>query len=157
MARTSAGLLFFRYTDSILEVLLVHPGGPFWAKKDEGAWSIPKGEMDDGEDALSTALREVKEETGIVAEGNFIKLAPIKQKSGKIVYAWAIEMDVDVASIVSNEFEMEWPPGSGKDQSFPEIDRAAWFSTKEAETKIIPAQFPLLQELHSILDQKRSH
>lgn len=151
MAKQSAGLLFFRFKKIILEVLLVHPGGPFWAKKDAGTWSIPKGEIKESEDPLATAIREVQEETGIESEGNFIELTPIKQKSGKIVFAWAVEDDFDASCITSNTFEMEWPPKSGRQKSFPEIDKAEWFTIEQAERKILEAQLPMLKELTSIL------
>lgn len=147
MANKSAGILLYRMRNKFLEVFLVHPGGPFWAKKDEGAWSIPKGEFDDDEDALTAARREFKEETGIGIKGNFIELSPIKQKSGKFVYAWAVEGDIDPSQIRSNEFEMEWPPRSGKKRSFPEVDKAAWFAPDEAEKKINGAQSALIREL----------
>src|ERR1044071_8798885 len=124
MGKTSAGLLLFRTRDGALEVLLVHPGGPFWAKKDDGAWSIPKGEIDAGEDPLAAARREVKEEVGAAPDGRFIPLAPVRQPGGKVVHAWAIEADVDATAITSNVFEMEWPPRSGRRRAFPEVDRA---------------------------------
>lgn len=130
-----------------LQVLLVHPGGPFWKNKDDGAWTIPKGEFTDGEEALDAAKREFREETGMKVNGKSIPLSPVKQKSGKWIYAWAIMGDIDPATIQSNSFEMEWPPKSGKKQSFPEIDKAAWFTLAEAATKINPAQVALLQEL----------
>jgi predicted NUDIX family NTP pyrophosphohydrolase len=150
MPKKSAGILFFRYRSKSIEVLLVHPGGPFWAKKDAGAWSIPKGEIEEDEKPLVTAVREVQEETGIKADGNFIELTPVKQKAGKIVYAWALEQDFEVSSIRSNFFEMEWPPRSGKKQSFPEIDKAEWFAVDAAEDKILEGQLPLLKELLSL-------
>jgi predicted NUDIX family NTP pyrophosphohydrolase len=149
--KLSAGLFFFRFQQSAPEFFLVHPGGPFWAKKDAGSWSIPKGEIEKDEDPLVAAIRECREETGVIAEGNFIELTPVKQKSGKLVYAWAIEADIDAAGITSNEFEMEWPPRSGVKKSFPEIDKAAWFSVKEAETKILEGQLPLIKELQALL------
>src|SRR6059036_3245168 len=127
MAKTSAGLLMFRLRDGEPEVLLVHPGGPFWAKKDEGAWSIPKGEFEAGEDPLEASRRELEEETGIVARGTFVPLGSARQKSGKLVHAWALEQDADAASIRSNTFTLEWPPRSGHMREFPEVDRAAWF------------------------------
>ena len=146
-SKKSAGILLYRFSGGRLEILLVHPGGPFWAKKDEGAWSVPKGEFDDTENPLSAAKRELEEETGITAEGNFIELTPVKQKSGKWVYAWVLEKDVDTARIKSNNFEIEWPPKSGKKKSFPEIDKAAWFGLAEAKEKILPGQLPLVNEL----------
>lgn len=151
MAKKSAGILFYRLRKKILNVLLVHPGGPFWAKKDAGTWSIPKGEIEENELPLAAALREVEEETGIKASGNFIELTPVKQKSGKIVYAWAVENDFDAEKITSNHFEMEWPPRSGTKKTFPEIDKAEWFSIEEAETKILSAQLPLIKELQTLL------
>jgi predicted NUDIX family NTP pyrophosphohydrolase len=129
------------------EVLLVHPGGPFWAKKDAGAWSIPKGEFDEGEDALQAALREFNEELGVAAQGTPIPLGDAKQKSGKRVSAWAIEGDLDPASITSNTFQMEWPPRSGRLQAFPEVDRAGWFGLDEARVKMNPGQHVFLERL----------
>jgi len=143
----SAGILLYRFRNESPEVLLVHPGGPFWAKKDLGAWSIPKGEFDDDEDALDAAKREIEEETGIKVSGKFIELSPVRQKSGKWIYAWALEKDVDPEFITSNNFEIEWPPKSGMKKSFPEIDKAAWFNADEARKKIIEGQSPLLGEL----------
>lgn len=151
MAKKSAGILLFRRKKNILEVFLVHPGGPFWAKKDDGAWSIPKGEFDDNEDGLKAAKREFKEETGSDIHGNFIELVPIKQKSGKLVYAWAVEGDIDPTRIKSNEFEMEWPPRSGKMRTFPEIDKADWFTISGASLKINAGQLSLLKNLESKL------
>jgi len=147
MVKKSAGIILYRYQSGILQVLLVHPGGPFWAKKDAGAWSIPKGEFDENELSFEAALREVKEETGLLLAGNFIALQPIKQKSGKLVYAWALQKDIDATQIKSNSFQMEWPPKSGEQQSFPEVNAAAWFSIEEAAEKILAGQLPLLQEL----------
>ena len=135
----------------MVKIFLVHPGGPFWAKKDDGVWTIPKGEFDDDEDPLSAAKREFEEETGIKISGEFTPLKPIKQKSGKLVYAWAVEGDVDATKIKSNEFEIEWPPKSGKMKTFPEIDKAAWFDMHEANKKIIDAQLPLIRELEAKL------
>lgn len=126
MGGKSAGLIMYRFKGSILEVFLVHPGGPYWAKKDDGSWSIPKGEYADEEDPFAVAKREFKEETGFGAEGNFISLTPIRQSSMKLVSAWAFEGDCDARSIKSNTFKMEWPPNSGKEVEFPE-DRAEWF------------------------------
>ena len=145
----------YRFHTNGTEVLLVHPGGPFWAKKDDGAWSIPKGEFGAGEDPLSAAKRELEEETGIKADGNFIELTPVKQKSGKLVYAWALQKDIDPAGIKSNSFEMEWPPRSGIKKSFPEIDRAAWFTMNEARRKIIDGQVPLINELETKIDEAK--
>ncbi|PAW94277.1 NUDIX hydrolase [Mucilaginibacter sp. MD40] len=151
MNKQSAGLLLFRNTTKATEVFLVHPGGPFFAKKDNGSWSIPKGEFNDDEDALTAAKREFKEETGKPIDGNFIKLHPIRQKSGKTVNAWAVEGDIDHTNITSNTFEIEWPPRSGKRATFPEIDRAGWFTLQEAKEKLILAQIKLVEELESIL------
>lgn len=152
MAKQSAGLLMYRRREGILEVFLVHPGGPFWAKKDLGAWTIPKGEFAPAEDPLAAARREFQEETGLPAEGQFRPLTPIRQPSGKVVYAWAFEGDCDLAQVVSNTFSMEWPPRSGRHQSFPEVDRAGWFSIEAAKDKITKGQQPLLEELQRTLN-----
>jgi len=154
MPRQSAGLLMYRRRGGGIEVLLVHPGGPFWAKKDQGAWSIPKGEYEPGEDPLAAARREFTEETGIVPEGAFVALAPLRQRSGKIVRAFAIEGDLDPQAIRSNTFVMEWPPRSGRLQEFPEVDRAAWFSLEEAKQKLLAAQVALVEELARLLQQR---
>jgi predicted NUDIX family NTP pyrophosphohydrolase len=151
MAAKSAGILLYRTKNKKLEVFLVHPGGPFWQKKDAGAWTIPKGELNDDEDPLSAAIREMGEETGIVVKGDFIELTPIKQKGGKLVYAWALEHNVDPEKIKSNTFEIEWPPRSGTKKVFPEVDKAAWFDMSTAEVKIIDGQIPLLKELKNKL------
>lgn len=147
MAKRSAGLLMFRRSGGILEVFLVHPGGPFWMKKDAGAWSIPKGEIQDGEEPLAAAAREFQEETGLVAEGPYTPLTPIRQRGGKMVEAWAFAGDGDARSVKSTTFSLEWPPGSGRRQDFPEVDRAGWFSLEEARRKILPGQAALLDEL----------
>jgi predicted NUDIX family NTP pyrophosphohydrolase len=147
MAKESAGLLIWRRRAGALEVLLVHPGGPFWKNKDLGAWSIPKGEIDAAEDPESAARREVAEETGLSIDGPLMKLASIRQKGHKIVHAWAVEADCDPAAVRSNSFSMMWPPRSGKFQDFPEIDRAAWFALEEARARINPAQVALIDEL----------
>jgi predicted NUDIX family NTP pyrophosphohydrolase len=147
MAKQSAGLLLYRVRDNTLEVLLVHPGGPLWTKKDLGAWSIPKGEFDE-EEPLLAAKREFHEETGFHApRGTYIPLKPVHQKSGKTVHAWAVKGEIDAEKVHSNDFEMEWPPRSGKMGAFPEIDWAAWFSVEEARQKINPGQVGLIQEL----------
>ena len=155
MPKQSAGLLMYRRRGGALEVLLVHPGGPFWAKKDQGAWSIPKGEYEPGEDPLVAARREFAEETGIVPQGEFVALAPLRQSGGKIVRAFAIEGDLDPEKIRSNTFVMEWPPRSGRQQEFPEIDRAAWFTVEAARQKLLPAQVALVEELTRRLAQQR--
>jgi predicted NUDIX family NTP pyrophosphohydrolase len=144
--RLSAGLLLYRRR-ATLEVFLVHPGGPFWAKKDAGAWSIPKGEFETGEDPLSAAIREFEEETGFPIDGEFTALVPVKQPSGKTIHAWMIEGDCDAVNVRSNRFSMEWPPKSGKMAEFPEVDRAAWFDLTEARVKLLPGQVPFLDQL----------
>jgi len=152
MTKSSAGLLLFRLASGEPEVLLVHPGGPFWAKKDEGAWSIPKGELDGEEDPWLAARREFHEETGVAPpDGEAIALEPVRQPGGKVVHAWAVEGDLDVAAIRSNQFSMEWPPRSGRRQSFPEVDRAAWFSLETARRKILKGQAALLEQLEARL------
>jgi predicted NUDIX family NTP pyrophosphohydrolase len=149
-SKRSAGILLHRRGENGLEVLLVHPGGPFWAKKDLGAWSIPKGEHDDAEQALECALREFEEETGTrPAEGELDDLGTVRQKSGKVVQAWALEGDLDADAIRSNTFTMEWPPRSGANSEFPEVDRAAWFLLREARVRINPAQVAFLDRLHA--------
>jgi len=151
MPKRSAGLLMFRRRGDGLHVLLVHPGGPFWKNKDLGAWTIPKGEHDAGEEALAAATREFREETGIEPRGPFIQLTPVKQAGGKLVEAWAFEGDADAAAIRSNTFSIEWPRGSGRFQDFPEVDRAEWFALDDARRKILRGQAPLLEELASKL------
>jgi len=147
MIKKSAGILAYRKRAAELQVFLMHPGGPFWKKKDSGAWSIPKGEVADNETDEAAARREFEEETGFAITGKLIPLQPIKQKNGKIVTAWALEQDLDAEKIKSNLFEMEWPPKSGKYQQFPEMDRAAWFTVEEAASKMFEGQAPLLDEL----------
>lgn len=154
MAKQSAGLLVYKRVDGRLSVFLVHPGGPFWAKKDFGAWSIPKGEFHAGEDGLTAARREFTEETGQTVDGHFHALTACCQKGGKTIFAWAVESDVDEA-IVSNTFEMEWPPKSGRIQAFPEVDRASWFTIDEARKRINKGQLPLLEELQALLETRR--
>jgi len=148
-AEISAGLLAFRRR-AALEVLLAHPGGPFWARKDDGVWTIPKGLAQSGADLLAAAQREFTEETNLVALGKFVPLTPVRQKSGKVVYAWAIEADFDLSAFASNTFEMEWPPKSGRCQKFPEIDRIAWLPLPTAMVKILAYQRPFLVELQQI-------
>jgi predicted NUDIX family NTP pyrophosphohydrolase len=147
MAKKSAGLLMFRDAGGSAEVLLVHPGGPFWAKKDDGAWSIPKGLFEDGEDELAAAQREFEEETGLRPAGTFIALGTFKQPGGKQVSAWAIEGEFDLARFKSNTFAMEWPPRSGRMKEFPEADRAGWFGPQEALVKILKGQRPIVETL----------
>ncbi len=151
MPKESAGLLMFRVHQGALEFLLVHPGGPFFKNKDAGAWSIPKGELAPGEDPLGAAQREFQEELGISPQGTFIPLGSIKQKGGKVVHAWAVEGDCNPGEIHSNTFSLEWPPRSGQQQEFPEIDRAAFFSLAEATEKLNPAQVPFLEALRDKL------
>ena len=151
--KTSAGLLLYRRCPE-LEVFLVHPGGPFWTRKDAGAWSIPKGEIEDGEDPLQAAKREFTEETGFTISGEFGSLDSLKQPSGKIIYAWAIEADCDPGQIRSNLFSLEWPPKSGKMQQYPEVDRAAWFNISEARNKILAGQVRFIEQLIAVLGMK---
>ncbi len=149
MPKQSAGILLYRKINNQLQIFLVHPGGPFFKNKDAGVWSIPKGEFWEDEDALVAAKREFQEETGQAIDGNFIALKPVTLKSGKIVHAWALEGDIDHETIFSNLFEMEWPPKSGKKQSFPEIDRAEWFEAGKAKLKINGAQAGLIEDFLS--------
>lgn len=151
MAKTSAGLILYRMQSGQLEVLLVHPGGPFWGKKDEGAWFVPKGELNVGEEPLAGAKREFEEETGLKPEGEFLALGNVKQKSGKTIVAWAFEGDCDPSSIKSNTFSIEWPPKSGRQQEFPEIDRAGFFTVPQAKAKMHPVEYPLVLRLHELL------
>ncbi len=151
MAKKSAGLLMYRRRHRLLEVFLVHMGGPFWEKKDAGSWSIPKGEYMPEEDPLAVAKREFQEETSFLASGEFISLTPRKQPSGKVITAWAFEGDGDASAVKSNTFLMEWPPRSGREQEFPEIDRAGWFTLPVAREKILKGQVGFLDELHRIL------
>ena len=155
MSRKSAGILPYRFRAGRLEVLLVHPGGPFWAKRDLGSWSIAKGEYEEGEEPLQAALREFFEETGHRPAGPFLPLARRKQPSGKIINAWAAESDWDPSDLVSNTFTMEWPKGSGKVREFPEVDRAEWFDMAEAARRILPGQRGFLDELYEKLTGER--
>ena len=151
MAKESAGLLLYRIRNGAVEVFLVHPGGPFWAKKDAGAWTIPKGELAPGEEPIAAAIREFTEETGLKPEGDFRALPPIRQAGGKLVRAWALEGDIDPAALTSNEFEMEWPPRSGKRRLFTEIDRGAWYGIEAARSRINKGQTALLDALTALL------
>lgn len=151
MAKESAGLLLYRKHGGELEVFLVHPGGPFWAKKDEAAWSVPKGELASDEDPLLAAQREFREETGHSVTGPFIPLGSVKQSGGKTVHVWAVEGECDPALIVSNTFEMEWPPRSGKRATFPEVDRADWFTLTVAAKKLHKGQVEFLTRLEKLL------
>jgi predicted NUDIX family NTP pyrophosphohydrolase len=150
-SRKSAGILLYRRRDGVLEIFLVHPGGPLWARKDDGAWSIPKGEYTEDEAPLLAAQREFAEETGATVQGPFAALTPVKQPSGKLISAWAAAGDFDPSQLRSNHFSMEWPPKSGQQQSFPEVDRGAWFTLPEALIKILSGQRPLLEELSSVI------
>jgi predicted NUDIX family NTP pyrophosphohydrolase len=145
--KLSAGIILYRKREGGIQVLIVHPGGPFWAKKDDGAWSIPKGEYLEGEDPLPVAKREFQEETGFEVSGHCVELPPAKQPSGKVIRAWAVEGDFDASSIRSNSFSMEWPPKSGRLQSFPEVDRALWCDLRLAKIKLLRGQRVLLDEL----------
>jgi predicted NUDIX family NTP pyrophosphohydrolase len=156
MARVSAGLLMYRIHDGQLQVLLAHPGGPHFKNKDDGAWSIPKGEIEPDEDLLEAAKREFEEETGVTANGPFTALTPIKQKGGKIVHAWAFKGDCDTNATVSNTFTMEWPPKSGQQMEFPEIDRADFFEVAAAKRKIKSGQEAMIEELEKIVMGKPS-
>jgi predicted NUDIX family NTP pyrophosphohydrolase len=147
MPKVSAGLLLYRFRAGRLQVLLVHPGGPFFRNKDLGAWSIPKGEPDEGEPLLDAAKREFREETGFVVDGEYLELTAVKQKAGKVVHAWALEGDCEPEALRSNTFPLEWPPRSGKRVEFPEVDRAEFFELEKAREKINPAQSALLEEL----------
>jgi predicted NUDIX family NTP pyrophosphohydrolase len=147
MVKKAAGILLYREHRSSLEVFLIHPGGPYWANKDEGSWSIPKGEFPDEEDPLEAAQREFQEETGFPVQGPFISIGSVKQASGKIVQAWACKGDLNASAIQSNTFHLEWPPHSGNIQEFPEADRAEWFTLGQAQKKILRAQLPFLKNL----------
>ena len=152
MPKRSAGLVMFTLKDGNLKILLVHPGGPFFTKKDNGYWGIPKGLIENNENILDAAIREFEEETGIKPDGEYIPLGEIKQNSGKIVHAWAIEVkDDSLSNFKSNTFELEWPPGSGKKRNFPEVDKCAFFTLEEIEKKITPSQIPLINNLKAHL------
>jgi predicted NUDIX family NTP pyrophosphohydrolase len=155
MTKLSAGILVYRPGVAGHEVFLVHPGGPFWRTRDLGAWSIPKGEVTAGEDPLEAARRELAEETGFTAAPPWLPLAPVRQPGGKKVLAWAAAGDFDATAIVSNTFSMEWPPRSGRQQSFPEVDRGAWYSLPEARRRILAGQVPLLEQLGQLLGPER--
>lgn len=152
MAKQSAGILMYRRRAGRTEVLLIHPGGPFWSRKDDGAWSVPKGEFTAEEPPLDAAKREFQEETGFAVSGAFTALEPIKQAGGKIVHAWVIEGDCDAAAVKSNTFSLEWPAHSGRQRAFPEVDRAGWFSLEQAYEKILKSQRPLLDQFRRLLD-----
>jgi len=147
-------LLVYRMRDEEIDVFLVHPGGPFWAKKDAGAWSIPKGEFET-EQPLVAAMREFEEETGLKISGDFIELKPVKQKGGKIVYAWAVEADFDASDIQSNMFKLEWPPKSGVMRDYPEVDRAGWFDLETAKLKMLASQTGLIEQLQEFLSAEQ--
>jgi predicted NUDIX family NTP pyrophosphohydrolase len=151
--KKTAGVLLYRLRNFGLEVFLVHPGGPFWAKKDLGAWSIPKGEFTDDEEPLNAAKREFQEETGFSLDGHFMPLAPRKQRSGKLIYAWALEGDCDAEGIKSNLFSIEWPRRSGNRRAYPEVDRAGWFALELAKRKIVPGQIGFLEELQQMINK----
>jgi predicted NUDIX family NTP pyrophosphohydrolase len=155
MAKTSAGILLFRRRPAGMEVMLVHPGGPFWAKKDAGSWSIPKGLADEGEDLLAAAKREFLEETGMSVEGEFLALGARQQPGGKTIVAWALEGDFDPAILKSNMFAIEWPPRSGRMAEFPEVDRAAWYSIDEALEKVNKGQRPIIAALDTLMVRSR--
>jgi predicted NUDIX family NTP pyrophosphohydrolase len=149
--KLSAGILLYRKRAGLLEVFLVHPGGPFWKNKDDGAWSIPKGECDEGADLLSEAKREFMEETGVAPQGEFQPLTPVRQAGRKLIYAWAVEGELDPGKLRSNTFVMEWPPRSGKQQEFAEVDRGDWFRLSAARLKLLPGQRPFLDELSRLI------
>jgi predicted NUDIX family NTP pyrophosphohydrolase len=156
MAAKSAGIVAYQIEEGIARYLLVHPGGPFYKNKDSHVWSIPKGEYADGEDGLMTAIREFQEEIGSPVSGEFVALTPVRQKSGKLVSAWAVKVNERISLTKSNNFSLEWPPRSGKMQEFPEVDKAEWFTLEEAADKIIPRQLPILEELHQMIRGKRN-
>ena len=151
MPKRSAGLALFRHTAGAIEVFLVHPGGPFWRNKDEGAWTFPKGEIGDDEDPLAAARREFREETGLDIDGRFVDIGTITQKAGKVVHVFAVEGDVDAGAVRSNTFLKEWPPRSGIMQEFPEVDRAGWFTSDDARRKLLPAQTAFIDRLLTLV------
>jgi predicted NUDIX family NTP pyrophosphohydrolase len=151
MLKISAGILLFRFINGHPEILLFHPGGPYWAKKDVGVWSIPKGLLNENEEPIEAAVRELKEETGLVVGGDMIQLSPVKQKNNKIVFAWALEQDFNPLDLKSNFFEIEWPPHSGEKKLFPEMDKGSWFTLEEAKVKILAAQLPFIVELEKMI------
>lgn len=153
MGKESAGILPYRKSRGQIEVFLVHPGGPFWARKDRGAWSIPKGEFEGGEDPLEAAKREFAEETGMEVVGPVMPLGSVRQKGGKVVHAWAVEADLDPSRLQSNTFTMEWPPHSGRMREFPEVDRAGWFDIPEAQDKVHAGQVELIRRLVAELNK----
>lgn len=153
--KTSAGILVYKKGNNEILFFLAHPGGPFWKNKDIGAWSIPKGEFTSDENAFDAAIREFEEETGIKPKGEFIELSPVKLKSGKIIYAWAVEDDIDADTIISNKFSFEWPPKSGKFIDVPEIDRCGWFGEKEALEKLNPAQTAFILEAQGMIQKHK--
>ena len=157
MPKKSAGILWYHVKNDVLEVFLVHPGGPFWRNKNAGTWSIPKGEFEEGEDPLQAAKREMQEETGIdpdiegLRSSEFLQLSPVRQKSGKIIYAWAAQGDFDTSQLTSNTFELEWPPKSGKKGTFAEVDKGEWLTIEEAKKRILAYQLPLIIQLEEII------
>ncbi|HAR95222.1 MAG TPA: NUDIX hydrolase [Deltaproteobacteria bacterium] len=154
MPSQSAGILLYRLTKGRLEVFLAHPGGPFWAKKDRGAWTIPKGEFEANEEPITAAVREFFEETGAQVHGPFIPLGSVRQRSGKVVSVWAAEWDLDPQRLKSNSFSLEWPPKSGRQQEFPEVDKAAWFSVEEGRMKMHSGQLSFIERLQGILERR---
>lgn len=155
MPKTSVGILAYRIREGALQVFLVHPGGPFWTRKDHGAWSIPKGEPGESEDPLAAAKRELREETGFEVAGEPVALTPRKQPGGKVVHAWAVEADFDASRLVSNTFLLEWPKGSGRQREFPEVDRAEWFDLAEARRRLLSGQVGFLDELAALVRARK--
>ncbi|MGA8037686.1 MAG: NUDIX domain-containing protein [Candidatus Acidiferrales bacterium] len=151
--RRSAGILMYRKKGKVVKVFLAHPGGPFWSKKEAGAWTMPKGEFEPGEEPLAAAVREFQEETGFAVAGEFLDLGTVKQRSGKMVYAWAVEGNCDASALVSNTCEIEWPPRSGRKIEIPEVDRGGWFSMADAREKIMIEQLPFLDALAKKLEK----